>query len=52
MKATTTIRIIDFMGIHTETRGKARYLTVKTYRQAEEIIAEQVALGNRAEVMV
>ena len=48
---THTVRIIDLMGLHPETRGKARYLSVKTYQQACAIAEEQNALGNVAHVV-
>lgn len=46
-----TVRIIDHMGLFPEKRGKARYITVKTYRHAEEIVAEQNKLGNSATIV-
>jgi len=51
MRLTTTVRIIDLMGLHPETRGKARYLTVKSYAQACDIADEQNKLGNVAHVV-
>lgn len=48
---TNTVRIIDDLGLFPESRGKARYVTVKTYAHAEEIVAEQVKLGNRATIV-
>jgi len=51
MRHTNTVRIIDLQGLHPETRGKARYLTVKSYAQACEIADEQNALGNKAHVV-
>ena len=51
MRHTNTVRIIDLMGLHPETRGKARYLTVKSYAQACEIADEQNKLGNVAHVV-
>jgi len=42
------IRIIDKVGLFPETKGRARYVTVKTYDHAMEIIAEQTKLGNIA----
>ena len=51
MKHTNTIRIIDKMGLFPETRGKARYITVKTYAHAMEIVNEQNQLGNEATIV-
>ena len=51
MKKTNTVRIIDHMGLFPETRGKARYVTVKTYSHAEEIVNEQNSLGNSATIV-
>ena len=51
MKKTNTVRIIDHMGLFPETRGKARYVTVKTYSHAEEIVNEQNSLGNTATIV-
>ncbi len=48
MKHTNTVRIIDRLNLFPETRGKARYISVKTYAHAEEIIHEQNQLGNIA----
>jgi hypothetical protein len=48
MKLTNTVRIIDHQNLFPETKGKARYITVKTYIHAEEIVAEQKHLGNEA----
>jgi hypothetical protein len=48
MKHSNTVRIIDRLNLFPETRGKARYITVKTYAGAEEIINEQNQLGNIA----
>ena len=45
---TNTVRIIDKLGLFPETRGKARYVTVKTYAHAMEIVDEQNKLGNIA----
>ena len=45
---TNTVRIIDTLGLFPETRGRARYVTVKTYAQAEAIVKEQNDLGNNA----
>ena len=42
------IRIIDKVGLFPETKGKARYVTVKSYNHAMEIIDEQTKLGNEA----
>ena len=51
MKHSNTVRIIDRLGLFPETRGKARYISVKTYALAEEIINEQNQLGNIANLM-
>ena len=48
MKLYNTVRIIDKMGLFPETRGKARYISVKTYSHAMEIVEEQNKLGNIA----
>jgi hypothetical protein len=48
MKHSNTVRIIDKLNLFPETRGKARYITVKTYAHAQEIINEQNQLGNVA----
>lgn len=48
MKHGNTVRIIDCLGLFPETRGKARYVTVKTYAHAMEIVDEQNKLGNKA----
>ncbi len=48
MKHSNTVRIIDKLGLFPETRGKARYVTVKTYNHAMEIVDEQNQLGNIA----
>jgi hypothetical protein len=42
------VRIIDKVGLFPETKGKARWVTVKTYDHAQEIINEQTKLGNIA----
>jgi hypothetical protein len=42
------IRIIDKIDLFPETKGKARYVTVKSYDHAMEIIEEQNKLGNVA----
>ncbi len=46
MKHTNTVRIIDKLGLFPETNGKARYISVKTYNHAMEIVDEQNKLGN------
>ena len=51
MRHTNTVRIIDKMGLHPETLGRARYLTVKSYAHACEIAEEQNKLGNVAHVV-
>ena len=48
MKHSNTVRIIDKLNLFPETKGKARYITVKTYDHAVEIINEQNQLGNVA----
>jgi len=48
MKLTNTVRIIDKLGLFPETRGRARYVSVKTYNHAMEIMNEQNQLGNIA----
>ena len=48
MRNTNTVRIVDLKGLFPECRDGFRFITVKTYAQAEEIVAEQVKLGNRA----
>jgi hypothetical protein len=42
------VRIIDKVGLFPETKGRARYVTVKSYDHAMEIIKEQTKLGNIA----
>lgn len=42
------IRIIDKINLFPETKGRARYVTVKSYDHAMEIIEEQTKLGNVA----
>ena len=46
------VRIIDLMGLFPETRGGARWISVRTYAEACDIVDEQVALGNRAHVIL
>jgi hypothetical protein len=48
MKHSNTVRIIDRLGLFPETRGKARYVSVKTYAHAMDIVDEQNKLGNNA----
>ncbi len=48
---TNTVRIIDKLGLFPETKGKARYVTVKTYNHAMEIVDEQNKLGNIANIV-
>ena len=48
MKHSNTVRMIDKLGLFPETRGKARYISVKTYNHAMEIVDEQNKLGNIA----
>lgn len=42
------VRIIDKINLFPETKGRARYVTVKSYDHAMEIIKEQTKLGNIA----
>ena len=42
------VRIIDKVGLFPETKGKSRWVTVKTYDHAQQIIDEQTKLGNIA----
>ena len=51
MKHSNTVRIIDHQGLFPETRGRARYISVKTYAHAEEIMNEQNKLGNSATII-
>ena len=51
MKLTNTVRIIDRLNLFPETKGKARYISVKTYAHAEEIVTEQNKLGNIATIV-
>lgn len=51
MKHSNTVRIIDRINLFPETRGKARYISVKTYAHAEEIVSEQNQLGNEATIV-
>jgi hypothetical protein len=51
MKHSNTVRIIDRLGLFPETRGRARYITVKTYNQAMEIVEEQTKLGNESTIV-
>ena len=51
MEHSNTVRIIDHLGLFPETRGKARYVTVKTYAHAMEIVDEQNKLGNSAAIV-
>jgi len=48
---TNTVRIIDRLGLFPETKGRARYITVKTYAHAMEICDEQNKLGNTANII-
>ena len=48
MRHTQTVRIFDHMGLFPESKDGFRYITVKTYAHAEEIVAEQNKLGNSA----
>ena len=51
MRHSNTVRIIDKMGLFPETKGKARYISVKTYQHACEIAEEQNTLGNVAHIV-
>lgn len=51
MRLTTTVRIFDHLGIFPESRDGFRYVTVRTYAQAEEIMNEQIKLGNGATIL-
>ena len=51
MRKTNTVRIFDLLGLFPESKDGFRYVTVKTYAQAEEIRDEQLKLGNRAVIM-
>ena len=51
MRNTNTVRIFDHLGLFPESKDGFRYVTVRTYGQAEEIMAEQNKLGNRAVIM-
>ena len=51
MRNTNTVRIRDFQGLFPESKDGYRYITVKTYAHAEEIMNEQNKLGNRAVIM-
>ena len=48
MRLTNTVRIFDHMGLFPESKDGFRYITVRTYAHAEEIVAEQIKLGNSA----
>ena len=48
MRHSQTVRIFDHMGLFPESKDGFRYISVKTYAQAEEIMAEQTKLGNSA----
>ena len=48
MRHRQTVRIFDHMGLFPESKDGFRYVTVKTYSHAEEIVAEQIKLGNSA----
>ena len=48
MRHNQTVRIFDHMGLFPESKDGFRYISVKTYAQAEEIMAEQNKLGNSA----
>lgn len=51
MRNTNTVRIFDLLGLFPESKDGYRYVTVRTYAQAEEIMDEQNKLGNRACIM-
>jgi hypothetical protein len=42
------VRIIDKIDLFPELKGRTRYVTVKSYDHAMEIIEEQTKLGNIA----
>ena len=48
MRKNTTVRIFDHMGLFPESKDGFRYISVKTYSHAEDIVAEQNKLGNSA----
>ena len=50
MRNTNTVRIFDLLGLFPESKDGFRYVTVKTYAQAEAIVTEQLKLGNRATI--
>ena len=51
MRLTNTVRIFDNLGLFPECKDGFRYVTVKTYAQAEEIRDEQNKLGNTADIL-
>lgn len=51
MRNTNTVRIFDVLGLFPESKDSFRYITVKTFAHAEEIMLEQIKLGNQAVIM-
>lgn len=51
MRLTNTVRIFDVLGLFPESKDGFRYITVKTFAHAEEIMMEQNTLGNQAVIM-
>ena len=51
MRLTNTVRIFDVLGLFPESKDGFRYITVKTFAHAEEIMQEQIKLGNQAVIM-
>ena len=51
MRHTNTVRIFDVLGLFPECKDRFRYVTVKTFAHAEEIMMEQIKLGNQAVIM-
>ena len=51
MRKTNTVRIFDVLGLFPESKDGFRYISVKTFAQAEEIMMEQIKLGNQAVIM-
>ena len=51
MRLSNTVRIFDHMGLFPESKDGFRYITVKTFAHAEEIMLEQIKLGNQAVIM-
>ena len=51
MRLSNTVRIFDVLGLFPESKDGFRYITVKTFAHAEEIMLEQIKLGNQAVIM-